>query len=102
MAEKTIDQLILEITWYDIVAKVKAIFTKINSTKLTASKATTITALGVTSDLTAISATFADLAASRTAVNTLKTETETRLDTIEAKIDSLIAKLKMAGLVATS
>lgn len=68
----------------------------------TAGTATVIAALGTTTDLTAIAATFSDLAAARTAVNTLKTETETRLDTIEAKVDAILAALKAAGLMANA
>lgn len=65
-------------------------------------KATVITALGATTDLTAIEAAFADLAAARTAVNTLATETEARLGAIETKIDATLAALKTAGLMATA
>lgn len=64
--------------------------------------ATTVAALGTTTDFTAIGATFADLAAARAAVNTLKNEAETRTDAIEAKVDAVIAALKAAGLMATS
>lgn len=64
--------------------------------------AAVVTALGTTTNLSAISATYADLAAARTSVNTLKGEVETRLDNIEAKLDEVIAALKTAGLMATS
>jgi len=101
MAQKTFTQLLAELNFYDFVGKLRILFTKLNTEKLTASQATTITALGVTTDLTAISASYADLAAARTSVNALKGEVETRLDNIEAKIDDLIAKLKTAGIIAT-
>lgn len=43
---------------------------------------------------TPISPTFANLAAARTAVNTLQSETETRLIAIETKLNALINALK--------
>ncbi len=63
--------------------------------------AAAITALGTTANLTAIAATYADLAAARTSVNTLRTDTEARLDAIESKLDALIAALKTAGMMTT-
>jgi predicted RecA/RadA family phage recombinase len=57
--------------------------------------------LGTTSDMTAIAATYADLAAARTSVNTLRTDAEARLDAIEAKLDALLTSLRAAGLIAT-
>lgn len=102
MAQKTIAQLISGINFFDYVSKVKAVLTRLNTDKLTATQATTIAALGTTTNLTSIAASYADLAAARTSVNTLKGEVETRLDNVEAKIDDLIAKLKTAGLIATS
>lgn len=62
--------------------------------------AATVAALGTTTNLTAIAGVFADLAAARTAVNTLATETEARLDAIEAKVDSILTSLKNAGLMS--
>lgn len=83
--------------------------------------------LGTTADLTtagghtatgAIAATYDDLAAARTSVNTLRTdveaalddidadvatavtEVEARLDDIEAKVDALLAKLRTAAVIA--
>lgn len=62
--------------------------------------AATVAAIGEVANLTAVPAEFADLAAARVAVNTLATETEARLDAIEAKIDALITSLKNASIVA--
>lgn len=61
-----------------------------------------VATLGATTNLTAIGATFADLAAARTAVNTLATETEARLDGVEAKVEAIRAALVAAGLMAAS
>lgn len=58
--------------------------------------------LGVTSDLTAIAASYADEAAARTSVNSLKTEVEARLDAIEAKIDAVIDAITKSGHMAAS
>jgi uncharacterized protein YggE len=52
------------------------------------------------SDMTAIAATYADLAAARASVNTLRTDAEARLDAVEAKLNSVIAALKAAGLMS--
>lgn len=73
-----------------------------NPAALDAGQATVITALGTTTNLTAIAGTFANLAAAQTAVSTLHDEVEARLDAIEAKVDALIAALKAANLMATS
>lgn len=56
-------------------------------------------AIKPTVNMTAIGATFADLAAARAATNTLATEAEARLDAIETKIDAIIAKLVTAGVL---
>lgn len=53
-----------------------------------------------TTDLTAIPGSFADLAAARSAVNTLKSDAESRLDAIEAKIDAVLAALQAAGMMS--
>lgn len=60
-----------------------------------APKPTGIAALGTTANLTAIAGSYADLAAARASVNTLRTDAEARLDAIEAKLDALIAALKV-------
>jgi predicted RecA/RadA family phage recombinase len=65
-------------------------------------QSTVIAALGTTTNLTAIAASYADLAAARTSVNTLAGEVEARLDAIDAKIDATLAALKAAGLMATA
>lgn len=58
--------------------------------------------LGATTNLTAIAASYADLAAARTSVNTLRTDAEARLDAIEGKVDAIIAALIAAGMMASS
>lgn len=65
-------------------------------------QAANVAALGTTTDLSAIAASYADLAAARVSVNTLKGEVETRLDAIEAKVDAVLSALKAAGLMANS
>lgn len=78
---------------------------------------TNMTAITAHTDLTAIAASYADLAAARTSVNslrgevetaldlhdtgltTLRSEAEARLDAIEAKINALLAELRTAGIV---
>ena len=63
-------------------------------------QAESVAVLGTTTNLSAISASYADLAAARTSVNTLKGEVEARLDAIEAKVDAVITALKNAGIMA--
>lgn len=65
------------------------------------SVAATVAALGSISALTAIAASYADEAAARTSVNSLRGEVETRLATIEAKVDAVILSLKNAELMAS-
>ena len=57
--------------------------------------------MGTTTNMTAIAGSYADLAAARTSVNTLRTDAEARLDAIEAKLDALLGSLRAAGLIAT-
>ncbi len=64
--------------------------------------AAVIAPIGAPTAFTAIGASFADLAAARTAVNTLRTETLASDTTINAKLDAVISALKAAGLMATS
>ena len=54
----------------------------------------------VPSDMTAIAATYADLAAARTSVNALRTDAEARLDAVESKVNEIVAALKAAGLMS--
>lgn len=77
----------------------------------TVGKASTIAALGTTTNLAAsnvtlsTSDTYTDAAvktAIDTAVDALKTNAETRLDNIETKVDAIIAALKVAKIVAAS
>jgi predicted RecA/RadA family phage recombinase len=73
-----------------------------NAGAVTQAQAGNVAALGTTTALTAIAASYADLAAARTSVNTLRTDAEARLDAIEAKIDAVIASLVAAGIMAAS
>jgi|GEM_PF-6056823 len=69
---------------------------------LPVAKATVLAAIGAPTAFTAIGASFADLAAARSAVNTLRSESLTANTATNAKLDALIAALKTAGLMATS
>lgn len=64
--------------------------------------ATTLAAIKPTTDMTAIGGTFASLAEARTAVNTLATEAEARLDAIETRLDALLTALKAANVIASA
>ncbi len=69
-----------------------------------ASSATVIAAIGTTTNLLAVPASFADATAVKTFLDNAAgwTLIESRLDVIEAKVDALIAALKVAGLMASS
>lgn len=99
MAIKTISELIKEFNYFDEIEKIKTLFRRIDANTLSEQGAI-IAALGTTTNLTAIAATYADLAAARTSVNTLRTDVEARLDAIEAKVDVIIAALKTTGVIA--
>ena len=47
----------------------------------------------------AIAASYADLAAARTSVNTLKTEAEARIDNVEDTVNAVIARLVEVGVL---
>jgi hypothetical protein len=64
-------------------------------------KSAKIAAIGALS-ITAIAATYADLAAARTSVNALKTDTQTSITAIQAKVDALIAALIAGGLMSNT
>lgn len=86
------------------VAVAGALFTAFKGVSLAVGlkQATLIAAIGATTPLTAIGATFADLAAARTAVNQMRTDAEARLEAIEAKVDALLAALKVANLISST
>jgi predicted RecA/RadA family phage recombinase len=75
---------------------------KKGDTNSTITQAANVAALGTTTNLTAVPVSFADEAAVQTYLVTLRSETEARLDAIEAKVDAEIAALKAAGLQASS
>ena len=95
--QKTTDQLIEKLTFFNLVEPLKVILRRIVPTK-----ATFVSAIKPTTPLTAIAGVYADLAAARTSVNTLRTDAETRLSAIETKVDAITAALKAAGLMATT
>ncbi len=84
---------------YDSVAK--DIIAALDGVNLT-SQSTFVAPMGTTTNLSAISASYADLPAARTSVNTLKTEVETRLDAIEAKMDEFLAAQVTSEQMAAS
>lgn len=98
---------------YDLKSKVDELIAAANTTAAIsgAVPATAIASTGVIANhtaATAIAAEYADLAAARTSVNTLRTDNETalgELDTaIEAlsdKIDAILAMLRTVGIIET-
>jgi hypothetical protein len=60
--------------------------------------AATISAI-TPSNMTAIAATYADLAAARTSVAALASDAEARLDALDSKVNAILVSLKAAGLM---
>lgn len=98
MAEQTTEQKIEKLTFYDEIGKLKSILTDLEDSSLTPSA--TIAVIPASTNLPAVPATFADLAAARTAVEAQRAAVEARLDTVEAKINEVITKLKTAGIIS--
>lgn len=115
---------------YDLKTKVDELIAAVNGTDAISTEvpATAIPSLGSTANMTAvtahtaataIAATYADLPAARTSVNTLRTdveaaldhhdtalttlraEAEARLDAIEAKVDAVLAMLRTVHIIET-
>ena len=81
------------------IGKGTAIFTALKGIPLNG-KATTVALTGANTPLTAIGATFADLAAANTAVTTLRSDAQTHIAALETKLDAVIGALKTAGVMA--
>lgn len=94
----TTKQEISRISWVNLIAKLKVLFSIIESEKIT--KGAAITSLGDTTDLPAIAGVYADLEEARASVSSLRAGSETRLAAVEAKVDVIIAALKTAGVIA--
>lgn len=64
---------------------------------------TALADIAATTDITAVPGSFADLAAVRTylAGANVVPNIETRLDNLEAKVNALLAKLRLAGALAS-
>ena len=61
--------------------------------------AETVAVIPASTNLPTVAGTFADLAASRTAVEAQRAGAEPRLDALEAKVNEIITKLKTAGII---
>ena len=134
MATKTISESIADLTFFNLVLKLKSLLPRINDNTLS-TQGDTIAAVGTTTNLSAAVVTASTIAASnltaaiptaptkaevdagintlKTAVvaildikadnadlETLRTQTEARLDGAESKIDTIIAALKTTGVIA--
>ena len=61
--------------------------------------AETVAVIPASTNLPTVGATFADLAAARTAVEAQRAGAEPRLDALETKVNEIITKLKTAGII---
>lgn len=98
---------------YDLKTKIDQLIAAVNATDAISTEvpATAIADTGAIANHTAaaaIAATYADLAAARTSVNTLRTEHETALgeldtaiETLSDKIDAILAMLRTVGIIET-
>ncbi len=82
---------------------VKELVTAINAASAFASPAGTVAALGTTTNITAVPGSFADVDAVQAylAAAGVVPRIESRLDAVEAKVDAVIASLKLAGLMSS-
>ena len=58
-----------------------------------------VVVIPASTNLPTVAATFADLAAARTAVEAQRAGAEPRLDALEVKVNEIITKLKTAGII---
>lgn len=74
----------------------------VNATATAMNKAATVAALAASTNITAVPASFADLAAVQTylAGANVVPNIETRLDNLEAKVNAILTSIKAAGLMA--
>lgn len=93
-----IEQKIKGLNYYDQINKEKDLFTELSESIPSPSE--TIAVIPASTNLPAVPATFADLAAARTAVEAQRAAVEARLDTIETKVNEIITKLKTAGIIS--
>lgn len=93
----TIPEQIKNLNFYDNINKLRNLFTAINNKILSSSA--TIAVIPASTNLPAVPATFADLAAARTAVEAQRAGAEPRLDNLETKVNELITKLKVSGVI---
>ena len=82
----------MKITWFNLLEQITAIKASVPT------PAVTVSAI-ITSDLPAVAATFADLAAARTSVSAQNVAVELRLDALDAKINDILTKLKSARVI---
>ena len=61
--------------------------------------AETVAVIPASTNLPTVAGTFADLAAARTAVEAQRAGAEPRLDALETKVNEIITKLKVAGII---
>lgn len=88
----TTQEKIEALDWYDHLKELKDILDDLVPVTIQS-----VAKLGTTTNLPAVSASFADLAAARTAVEAQRVAVEARLDSIEAKIDEIITKLGISA-----
>jgi hypothetical protein len=98
---------------YDLKSKVDELIAAVNATDAISTSVpdAAIASLGAQADhtaTTAIAATYDDLPAARTSVNTLRTNIETALgqhdteiDVLASKIDAILAMLRTVGIIET-
>ena len=82
------------LNYFNQPAKLKEILTDIRAENISTEVQLEDVDNLVLTALTAIGASYTDLPAARTSVNTLKTEVDARLDLIEAKVNEILEALK--------
>ena len=82
-----------KVNWFWLTKTVE----KLKSSTLQPAEAVVV--IPASTNLPTVAGTFADLAASRTAVEAQRAGAEPRLDALETKVNEIITKLKTAGII---
>ena len=82
-----------KVNWFWLTKTVE----KLKSSTLQPAEAVVV--IPASTNLPTVAGTFADLAAARTAVEAQRAGAEPRLDALETKVNEIITKLKVAGII---
>jgi hypothetical protein len=82
-----------KVIWFNLRQEVE------NLKESALSPASAVLTIPASTNLPAVPASFADLAAARAAVEAQRAAVEARLDTLESKVNEVISKLTTSGII---